>query len=147
MIGRNIRTLRNRKKMSQESLAEKLEVSRQTVAKWENDEALPDIDKSKRMADIFQISLDQLSSDVSEEEIKQMGPKGKHFFWSGEGRERGQVVIPKHARDMYQIQAGDKLIVLGEDLTKGIAILKSDSFLEFADMIRNTEPQEGHPYE
>ncbi len=147
MIGRNIRTLRNRKKMSQESLAEKLEVSRQTVAKWENDEALPDIDKSKRMADIFQISLDQLSSDVSEEEIKQMGPKGKHFFGVVKVGERGQVVIPKHARDMYQIQAGDKLIVLGEDLTKGIAILKSDSFLEFADMIRNTEPQEGHPYE
>ncbi|WP_347836088.1 hypothetical protein [Gracilibacillus sp. JCM 18860] len=56
-------------------------------------------------------------------------------------------MIPKQARDMYQILAGDKLIVLGEDLTKGIAILKSDSFLEFAEMIRNTEPQEGHPYE
>jgi hypothetical protein len=40
---------------------------------------------------------------------------------------------------MYQIHPGDKLVVLGEDVTKGIAILKSDSFLEFADMIRRAE--------
>jgi AbrB family looped-hinge helix DNA binding protein len=139
MIGMNIRVLRKKNKMSQEGLAERLNVSRQTVAKWENEEALPDIHKCKILADIFQVTLDQLSSNMSEEQIELLGPKGKQFFGVVKVGERGQIVIPKQAREMYQIQAGDKLVVLGEDATKGMAILKSDSFLEFADMIRRAE--------
>ncbi|MRG88085.1 helix-turn-helix domain-containing protein [Salinibacillus xinjiangensis] len=139
MIGMNIRVLRKKHKMSQEALAERVHVSRQTVAKWENNEALPDIHKCRLLSDIFEITLDQLSGSMSEEEVERLGPKGKQFFGVVKVGERGQVVIPKQARDMYQIQAGDKLVVLGEDATKGIAILKSDSFLEFADMIRNAE--------
>ncbi|MCM3671390.1 helix-turn-helix domain-containing protein [Mesobacillus maritimus] len=142
MIGMNIRILRKRNKMSQEILAEKIDVSRQTITKWENGEALPDIQKSKRMADLFQVSLDQFTGELSEEELMQIGPKGKQFFGVVKVGERGQIVIPKEAREMYQIQAGDKLVVLGEDVTKGIAILKSESFLEFAEMIRKAEPEE-----
>lgn len=142
MIGMNIRTLRKKNKMSQEALAERIDVSRQTVAKWENDEALPDIHKCRQLAEIFQVSLDQLSSDMSEDEAKQLGPQGKHFFGVVKVGERGQVVIPKQARDMFQIHPGDKLIVLGEDATKGIALLNSDRFLEFAELIRKAEPKE-----
>lgn len=58
MIGMNIRVLRKKHKLSQEQLAEKVNVSRQTVAKWENGEALPDIYKYKILADIFQVTLD-----------------------------------------------------------------------------------------
>ena len=139
MIGMNIRVLRKKNKMSQEQLAERVSVSRQTIAKWENEEALPDIHKCKLLAGIFQVTLEQLSSNMSEEEVEKLGPKGKQFFGVVKVGERGQIVIPKQARDMYQIQPGDKLVVLGEDVTKGIAILKTDSFLEFADMIRKAE--------
>jgi AbrB family looped-hinge helix DNA binding protein len=139
MIGMNIRILRKKNKLSQEILAEKVNVSRQTVAKWENGEALPDIHKCKMLADIFQVTLDQLSGNMSEEEVEQLGPKGKQFFGVVKVGERGQIVIPKQAREMYQIHAGDKLVMLGEDATKGIAIIKSDSFLEFAEMIRRAE--------
>lgn len=139
MIGMNIRILRKRNKMSQEILAEKVDVSRQTVAKWENDEAIPDIIKCKMLADIFQITLDQLSTQMSEEDVEQLGPVGKHFFGVVKVGERGQIVIPKQAREMYQIQAGDKLVVLGEDATNGLAILKSDGFLKLAEMIYKAE--------
>ncbi|MDQ0231862.1 helix-turn-helix domain-containing protein [Metabacillus malikii] len=139
MIGMNIRILRKKNKWSQEMLAEKVDVSRQTVAKWENGEALPDIHKCKNLAALFQVSLEQLAEDMNEEEVEQLGPKGKQFFGVVKVGERGQIVIPKQARDLYQIQAGDKLIVLGEDATKGIAVLKSEGFLEFADMIRRAE--------
>jgi AbrB family looped-hinge helix DNA binding protein len=139
MIGMNIRVLRKKNKMSQELLAERVSVSRQTVAKWENEEALPDIHKCKLLAGIFQVTLEQLSSNMSEEVVEHLGPQGKQFFGVVKVGERGQIVIPKQARDMYQIQPGDKLVVLGEDVTKGMAILKSDSFLEFADMIRKAE--------
>lgn len=142
MIGMNIRVLRKKNKMSQEQLAERVNVSRQTVAKWENEEALPDIHKCKMLAELFQVTLDQLSGSMSEEEVEHLGPKGKQFFGVVKVGERGQIVIPKQARDMYQIHAGDKLVVLGEDATKGIAILKTDSFLEFADLIRKAEAAE-----
>ncbi|MCM3790356.1 AbrB/MazE/SpoVT family DNA-binding domain-containing protein [Domibacillus indicus] len=89
------------------------------------------------LADIFQVTLDQLSDDMSTEDVKQLGPKGKQFFGVVKVGERGQIVIPKQAREMYRIHTGDKLVVLGDDATKGLAILKSDRFLEFADMIRN----------
>ncbi len=140
MIGMNIRTLRKKHKLSQEQLAERVNVSRQTVAKWENGEALPDIIKCKMLADLFQVTLDQLSRDMSEEEMHQLGPKGKHFFGVVKVGERGQIVIPKPARDLYQIHAGDKLVVLGEDATRGIAIMKSEGFLELAELIRKAEP-------
>lgn len=139
MIGMNIRVLRKKHKLSQEQLAEKVNVSRQTVAKWENDEALPDIYKCKILSEIFEVSLDQLSRQMKEDEVNQLKPKGKQFFGVVKVGERGQIVIPKQAREMYQIQAGDKLVVLGEDATKGIAILKSDGFLELADMIRHAQ--------
>lgn len=142
MIGMNIRVLRKKNKMSQEQLAERVSVSRQTVAKWESEEALPDIHKCKMLAELFQVTLDQLSGSMSEEEVEHLGPKGKQFFGVVKVGERGQIVIPKQARDMYQIHAGDKLVVLGEDVTKGIAILKTDSFLEFADLIRKAEAAE-----
>ncbi|MCM3791513.1 helix-turn-helix domain-containing protein [Domibacillus indicus] len=139
MIGMNIRILRKKHKMSQEILAERVSVSRQTVAKWENEEALPDINKCRMLADIFQVTLDQLSDDMSAEDVKRLGPKGKQFFGVVKVGERGQIVIPKQAREMYQIHAGEKLVVLGDDATKGLAVLKSDRFLEFADMIRKAE--------
>ncbi|MCM3410408.1 helix-turn-helix domain-containing protein [Metabacillus litoralis] len=142
MIGMNIRILRKKNKMSQELLAERLNVSRQTVAKWENEEALPDIYKSKMLAEIFQVTLDQLSGELEEEEVEQLAPKGKQFFGVVKVGERGQIVIPKQAREMYQIKSGDKLVVLGEDVTKGIAVLKSDAFLEFAEMIRREDVTE-----
>ena len=142
MIGMNIRVLRKRHKLSQEQLAEKVNVSRQTIAKWENGEALPDIYKCKILGDIFQVTVDQLSHNMNEEEANQISPKGKQFFGVVKVGERGQIVIPKQAREMYQIHAGDKLVVLGEDATKGIAVLKSDGFLEFAEMIRNAESKD-----
>ncbi|MGE7023260.1 helix-turn-helix domain-containing protein [Solibacillus cecembensis] len=142
MIGMNIRVLRKRHKLSQEQLAEKVNVSRQTIAKWENGEALPDIYKCKILGDIFQVTIDQLSRNMNEEEANQISPKGKQFFGVVKVGERGQIVIPKQAREMYQIHAGDKLVVLGEDATKGIAVLKSDGFLEFAEMIRNAESKD-----
>lgn len=143
MIGMNIRLLRKRHKMSQEEIAEKVQVSRQTVAKWENDEVLPDIQKCKLLADLFEITLEQLADDMSEKEVEQLAPKGKQFFGVVKVGERGQIVIPKQARDLYHIHAGDKLVVLGEDATKGMALLKSDHFLEFADMIRQFDMEEG----
>ena len=128
--------LRKRCNLTQEQLAEKVEVSRQTVAKWETGEALPNIYICQTLSDIFEVTLEQLSSEMTEKEVAKLSPKGKQFFGVVKVGERGQVVIPKQARDMYRIKAGDKLVILGEDATEGLAVLKSEGFLELAEQIR-----------
>lgn len=60
-IGEKIYEQRTAKGLSQEQLAELLEVSRQSVSKWETDSAVPELDKLVRMCDIFEITLDQLT--------------------------------------------------------------------------------------
>ena len=60
MFSDNLIELRKIHKMSQEELAERLQVSRQTISKYETGESLPDIDKCKQLADIFNVSLDDL---------------------------------------------------------------------------------------
>ena len=68
-IGNHLMMARKRKGLSQESVAEKLGVSRQTISKWETWETLPDICQAKTLATIYGISLDELitfDSDVQE---------------------------------------------------------------------------------
>lgn len=60
MIGMNLKYLRKKYGYSQEDLAERLEVSRQSVAKWENEESLPDVEKCVTMAQIFETMVEML---------------------------------------------------------------------------------------
>lgn len=52
-------------------------------------------------------------------------PKGHYIFGTVKVGERGQIVIPKEAREVFQIHAGDSLIVLGDEKW-GIAVTKAD---------------------
>ena len=61
-LGNNLFNARKKSGLSQEEVAEKLGVSRQTVSKWETDETLPDIRQAKRMAILYNLSLDELIS-------------------------------------------------------------------------------------
>ena len=56
-------------------------------------------------------------------------PKGK-YAWTATVGEKGQIVIPKQAREVFGIKPGDTLILLG-DIERGIAIPPKDSFAEY----------------
>lgn len=72
-LGNNLFNARKKKGLSQESVAEKLGVSRQTISKWETDETLPDIRQSKKLATLYGLSLDELIEyDIDEKEIQDM---------------------------------------------------------------------------
>ena len=60
-IGEKIYQLRTEKNLSQGDLADRLDVSRQSVSKWENNTAVPDLDKLIKLCDVFEISLDELT--------------------------------------------------------------------------------------
>ena len=59
-LSEKILSLRTQMGLSQEDLAEKLAVSRQSVSKWETGQSVPDLDKLIKLADLFQISVDEL---------------------------------------------------------------------------------------
>ena len=58
-------------------------------------------------------------------------PKGHYIFGTVKVGERGQIVIPREARDKFDIKAGDTLLVLGDEKW-GIAVTKSDVLQKFA---------------
>ncbi len=60
-IGNKIYELRVSNNLSQSDLADRLDVSRQSVSKWETDSSIPDLDKLIKMCDIFNVSLDDLT--------------------------------------------------------------------------------------
>ena len=62
-LAEKILSLRTERGMSQDDLAEKLEVSRQSVSKWETGQSTPDLDKIIRLADLFGVSVDELVRD------------------------------------------------------------------------------------
>ena len=59
-LGETIYRLRTEKNLSQGDLAERLEVSRQSVSKWENDSAVPDLARLVKLSEVFGVSLDEL---------------------------------------------------------------------------------------
>ena len=66
-IGKKIMELRKKQGLSQEELAEKIGVARQTISKWELGETSPDLKQSKELSKIFNVSLDELAdNDIKE---------------------------------------------------------------------------------
>lgn len=63
-IADRIQSLRKSKGMSQEELADKVGVSRQSVSKWESEQASPDLDKIVIMSDIFEVTTDYLLKGI-----------------------------------------------------------------------------------
>ena len=138
MFKDNLISLRKMNNLSQEELADKIGVTRQTLSKYETGESLPDIDKCRALADVFEVSLDDLVHYNSKETGLGVPPKGKHMFGMVKVGEKGQIVIPAKARKIFHIQPGDDLIVLGDE-SSGIAIMKEKDFLEVVNQMRKTE--------
>ena len=60
--------------------------------------------------------------------------KQEKFIWTAKVGDKGQIVIPKEARDIFNIKTGDSVILFG-DIKKGIAIAKFDDYTKFVDQI------------
>ncbi len=127
MISENIQRFRKEAHLSQEELAEKVGVSRQTVAKWENGTTVPDIYSCMTMADVFEVSLDTLAFE------KKHPDPAKHVFGAVRIGERGQIVIPKKCREIFDLKPGDMMVLFGDE-ERGLALVKLS-----VDMFENEE--------
>ena len=123
MVGENIIFLRKRNGMTQEALSERINVSRQTVAKWERGESEPDCSSLMRLSTLFNVTIDALVGNV-EEDQKMIGvaPKGKYFFGMAKIGEDGSIVLPQKALAILNLTAGNELAVLGDE-DGGVALV------------------------
>lgn len=132
MFKENLISMRKMHGYSQEELAEKIGVSRQTLSKYETGESLPDIEKCRLLAAALDVRIDDLVN-YDKEDSNNLGlgvpPKGKHVFGITKVGEKGQIVIPAKARKIFDINPGDNLILLGDE-SQGIAIIKENMLLE-----------------
>lgn len=68
------------------------------------------------------------------------GPEGK-YAWTVKVGDKGQIVIPKEARMVFEIEPGDTLLLLG-DIKQGIAIVKKDAFMHIVDTMFTAKSEE-----
>ena len=128
MLKDNLAMLRRLHGYSQEFLAEKLGISRQAYAKWESGATIPDVEKGRKLAELYGTTVDGLLKTETEEGLGVIppAPRGKNIWGSVTVSDRGQIVIPKGARDRFGLTGGQRLIVLSDE--SGIALVPAEAF-------------------
>ena len=130
MLKDNLMMLRSIHGFSQEEIAEKIGISRQAYAKWESGATVPDIEKCSLLARVYGTTLDSL---VRTQQVEGIGmvppaPMGKQIWGSVTLSDRGQIVIPKGARELFHLTGGERLIVASDE--RGIALIPAKTFEE-----------------
>ena len=110
-LGERICQYRVRRRLSQQEVAEKLEVSRQSVSKWETDGAVPELDKLVKLCELFEVSLDELVKgekpqglDAEEPEASEKGQENVFTL---------QMTQARPERSNAQVAAGAVLLAVG----------------------------------
>lgn len=125
MLASNIRFLRKQENLSQEEFAERFGVSRQSVAKWESGESVPDLMKCREIAEYYDISIDALVSlSLEGIDMNEKTTDGKYIFGMVKVGKDGQVMLPAYACEVFDIHEGDRLMVMGDTVKGGIALAK-----------------------
>ena len=135
MVGENIIFLRKRNGLTQEALSEKINVSRQTVAKWERGESEPDCSSLMRLSSLFDVTIDALVGNVDEDQkVVGVAPKGKYFCGMTKIGEDGSVVLPKKALELFSLSIGNELAILGDE-ERGFALVPKKQIVDMFSLI------------
>lgn len=121
----NLKIFRKQNGFTQEQIAEKLNVTRQAVAKWERGETVPDIENCIALADIYGTTVDMLVRNLGAENSDDK----KHIFGFSKMNDKGQITLPKKCREVFGLNPGDAILVLGDE-NKGIALVRLGNPLE-----------------
>lgn len=115
-----LKAYRKKNGYTQDDIAEKLGVSRQSVAKWERGESVPDIESVVSLAETYGVTVDVL---IKSSELTDNGEK--YMFGLVKLNDKGQITLPVECRRVFGIEPGDLILVLG-DTDKGIALVKME---------------------
>ena len=128
MLSEKIINLRKSRGWSQEELAERLDVSRQSVSKWESGDSVPDITNCLKLATLYKISLDELVNRPLRRVIDNDFPsQGDRICGVLEISDDNTIRIPNSVMEMFDMHIGDKALLLA-DRAQGIALVKCSKF-------------------
>ena len=136
MLGDNLLSLRKMMNLTQEEVADRIGVTRQALSKWENNDTTPDIVNCKKLADFYEVSLDTLVNFDRFESEMEVPRNGKHMCGVVTINAKGQIVIPRRAREVFSLSTGDRLIVLGDE-ESGIAIMKEKTVIAMMESMQS----------
>lgn len=139
-MGNHLFHARKKKGLSQEEVAEKLGISRQTVSKWETDETLPDICQSKKLAVLYGMSLDELVEfDIDVKEIQEIIDKTSEkvtekIDWT-KAWSKKYPILDRYQREVDTASYAKELDKLLHDLEKKYGYNELDAFLVLKDIL------------
>ena len=142
-LGNNLFNARKRSGLSQEDVAEKLGVNRQTISKWETDETLPNIQQAKRMALLYNLSLDELISfDLYVKELDEIIEKTSEEIqnkvdWTSVWSKKYPILASyqKEVEIEFYAKELEKLLI---DLEKRYGYSRLNSLLVLKDILSHT---------
>lgn len=141
-LGNNLFHARKKSGLSQEHVAEKLGVSRQTISKWETDETIPDICQSKKMAILYSISLDELIDfDIDIKEIQEIIDKTSEevedkIDWTNTWGKKYPILV-RYQNEVNHPNYARKLCIMLEELKQEYQYNELDAFLVLKDILYN----------
>ena len=118
-LGERICQYRVQRRLSQQEVAEKLEVSRQSVSKWETDGAVPELDKLVKLCELFEVSLDELvrGERPKEAETTKTSDKGKETVLTL------HMTQARPERSNAQVAAGAVLLAVALLACRGVMLI------------------------
>lgn len=139
-LGNSLFQARKKCGLSQEEVAEKLGVSRQTISKWETNETLPDIRQSKRLAALYRLSLDELIDfDMDIQEVQQAIERStpaleEKIDWTKAWGKKYPILLTYH-QDVNVDDYAVKLDAMIRDLRAVYGYSELDAFLVLKDIL------------
>ena len=140
MLNENIKAIRKSKGLSQQDLADKLNVVRQTISKWETDETLPDIRQSKQMALLYNVSLDELIEfDVDVREIQQIIERTSEELeekidWTSAWGKKYPILL-SYQKEVNAANYAARLSIMIDELKAEYGYSEQDAFLGLKDIL------------
>lgn len=107
-LGKRIKQLRIQQAISQEKLAEKLNVSRSAIAKWETDGGIPELENLLQLAKVFDVSLDELTGNMKNQEREKM-PAEESYSAHDFGKQHYDIDLTGWNDGVYDA------VIIGED--------------------------------
>ena len=139
-LGNSLFHERKKSGLSQEEVAEKIGVSRQTISKWETNETVPDIYQSKKMAKLYRISLDELIEfDIDLQEIEEMIDKSDEKLnekvnWTNAWGKKYPILL-KYQTEVNTSNYAFRITKMFDEIKNEYGYSKQDAMLVLKDIL------------
>ena len=141
-LGNSLFHARKKRGLSQEEVAQKIGVSRQTISKWETNETIPDIYQSKKMAKIYNVSLDELIEfDVDLQEIEEMIEKSddkinEKVNWTNAWGKKYPILL-QYQSEVNTANYAFRITKMFDEIQNEYGYTKQDAMLVLKDILYN----------